>query len=1220
MYSKTDNQIISGRYKVLEKIGEGGMSVVWKVYDCVEEKDIVLKEIKLGYSEYKKQKKEQNEIAYNNLDIAEADYKFMDEFVTMKKLQHPYIVKVFNYGTCGNASKYITMELVEGKTINCILQEKSLSTDEIIKVLAQLSQVLNFIHSRIFVHRDIKSENIMLKNSGDICLLDFGLMDRIGVVSEGTMTGTVQYTPPEVFKGGVINESSDLYSMGILAYELVAGRPPFEGDDVLEIARMHISEAPEALARIRGDIPSSLEDIINKLLEKKQSERYQRAYEVLEDLSELKDNTIIAEPVEARKSYLYCTELIGREKEIARLEQAIEKIKSGKGDSIFIGAPAGTGKSRLVQEFKIKAQLSEVIFAEGFCVQGGMAAYQPFKSIIKALVAVSDKVTLDKYGDVLAKILPQLENSGYEPLIDDDPVSEKIQIYKAVSSFLNDISKEHAIVICIEDLHWADFATIGLLNACIRQSHGTHLVFLGAFRDDEIEKINPVYLTIQEGLSCFMKISPLNKKNTVKLVKKMLGKVELTDEFANQLFEVTAGNPFFIYETMRILIIEDKIKIEHGIWHLPAGVAELKIPHSIEATVMRRLNFLSEKAYEFMEVSSVVGKEINLFILQKLTGFNEKDLFEIIDELVEKQFIEKKHKSYYFTHDRIRETLYSRIEKDKKSTLHDSIGNIIEDKFKNNLSYVAIRLAVHFSKGKDKEKAVRYLLMATELSYEKDLILDTIEFFKQAVQNMKAIDYKNNEIIIIETFSKIIKAGQADPKFTVDILEESLEFLNSMFNIQHFVKLLRVVFKIINLLPKNLSRKIKNKIQNSSSISEFKKDRGAVLERIILLQNYLCIAYGLCGQNDELFNQAEKLYAMLPDPNSYLKAMYYIPRCIAFANTDQMVFYEQEAGEAMKLFEPHEKYLDKNMIYLYGISCFLSQAGKENQGGQLEIDIINKAMSIAEDNNFYDLKYWVLNCMSVHKQYHGLYDEFESIKERLLDILNKMGNPVFLEINYYDQIAWINIARGNFVQAERWAEKMKLSANKIGNVARQARAEYTYGWLYMEKGDCKRAIDILKNLVSFCSKPNIPLEPLTQALYRLATAYLEVGDLQNSIKCLKQARNRAANGKFENRYHMIFVYRIFCEVFIKQKKYEEALENIEESLKIAIKDNNPIQQGKTYLVYAKLNIEITKYTAAEKCLKLAVKKFTEIDNKFYISRAEKVRSRLNQLKRRNHYG
>ncbi|MFN4151949.1 MAG: serine/threonine protein kinase, partial [Candidatus Sericytochromatia bacterium] len=257
-------QVLANRYKVIRKLGEGGMGTVYQVEDTLTKEVVAFKILS-------------KQIA----DSPETILQFKHEFRVMNKLKHPNTVNVFDYGIMPDKSPYLTMEVVPGNELTDL---KNLDYKEIARILIQLCQALSFIHSRLMVHCDIKPENIRVKEDGSVKLMDFGLMNQMGLRSNGQITGTVNYLPPEIPTGGVINAGSDLYSVGVVAYELVTGKLPFEGASVLEVIRAHINSDVVPPKKYKEDIPEQLEQVILKLLEKKPENRYQTASEVIADL------------------------------------------------------------------------------------------------------------------------------------------------------------------------------------------------------------------------------------------------------------------------------------------------------------------------------------------------------------------------------------------------------------------------------------------------------------------------------------------------------------------------------------------------------------------------------------------------------------------------------------------------------------------------------------------------------------------------------------------------------------------------------------------------------------------------------------------------------------------------------------------------------------------------------------------------------------------------
>jgi serine/threonine protein kinase/tetratricopeptide (TPR) repeat protein len=1212
-----NEKMLVNRYKVLEKLGEGGMAIVWRVYDEVTKKEVALKEIKRKPEEEQLETGSRMGITPTKTRTTEAELRFSEEFRTMTKLQYPYTVKVFDYGIVENGNKYITMEIVEGENLKEILKKRKLDFEEIYKVLIQLSQALNFIHSRLYVHRDIKSENIMITKGGNVKLMDFGLMDRLGITSDGTITGTVQYIPPEVLKGGVINESSDLYSLGILAYELTTGRLPFHGEKVMDIVRMHMNTPPKPLMENRPDTPPELGKIIFKLLEKEQNNRFQTASEVIEELSKLSEEEITFETLEQKKSYLYCHELIGREKEINKLRDAFEKIKKGEGQSIFIAAPAGVGKSRLIEEFKLEVQLSEIPFFEGFCNEQGMSIFQPLREAFKPVLLMTRKETIDKYGSVLVKILPELRTKGYEPTPPLEEMAEKVRLLENVTGWLKDVSKDQSLVICIEDLHWSDATSIDLFNACIRGLTDSLVMFIGVFRDDEVGEASPIFHTIEEGLTQSIKLSSLNQDNVCSLIETMLGKIELTEEFTEQIFSVTGGNPFFVTEMMRSLIEEEQIKLEYGKWKLPEDLGRLELPTSIEATITRRLKLLSQEAFNLIQIASVIGRELDLSILKEISNFEENKLFEVLDELVEGQDIKKEKEKYIFTHDRVRETLYSQLDEGKKRELHEKAGNTLEERNINNIQAVVHLLAYHFSRGTDKQKAVKYLIMAGDDSEQKAAYVDFVEKYRKALSILEVIDYPGKEKVLFEARSKFIIIGWFEVKYAIETYQKILLDIYNLAGgeekLKKAAKMFQRVYKMINLLPSKVAGKIKDKLSKKYPPYDMpkRKDYAHIISTLVELSVFTGIALYTKGEFEQCISMVDTIAeGFLPETTGSLAYACILPaRAGAFTGSERYTRAVQEMKESLSILEEYFSRLNRLQLIILTAAWFWHN-NAQMLLGTLKDEYVKRHFEIAEKNYIFDQIGWCYFNQFCALALKGKHPEAEIIEEKWSDQCKKLGYPKVME-------AWRNIWgayhylwRGEFDKVERFlskAKRMKLS---------DTGQEFSYvkvisGLFYIEQGKLEEGIPLLEDCVSFCSKYN--LDRLIEAKANLSEVYIQIGKLKEAAILLEEGRQRATSKEYWNPMDQITIYRVLGKLNLKEKNFEQAKKYLEESIQIAQQLDNPIREGLSQLALAELFIELTQYTQAEESLEKAARKFKEIENEFQLKKVQAVQKKLKEL-------
>ena len=256
-------QIIKERYEIVEILGEGGMAFVYKARDKQLQRDVAIKTLKPNYVNQE---------------------KFVDRFrreaQTAANLNHPNIVQIFDWGI--EDEPYFVMEYIEGNTLTSIISgNRTVGLNDILYIGSQVANGLKEAHKHGLVHRDIKPGNIMITPDGKVKVTDFGIVslqnEESDITKTGAVLGTASYISPEQAQGKPVSFESDLYSLGTVLYELIAGKPPFTGDSPIATATKHLTDKPEKLSNYRKDIPKALENAILKLLEKRPSDRFKSA-------------------------------------------------------------------------------------------------------------------------------------------------------------------------------------------------------------------------------------------------------------------------------------------------------------------------------------------------------------------------------------------------------------------------------------------------------------------------------------------------------------------------------------------------------------------------------------------------------------------------------------------------------------------------------------------------------------------------------------------------------------------------------------------------------------------------------------------------------------------------------------------------------------------------------------------------------------------------------
>ena len=324
---------LDGRYEIHELLGVGGMAVVYRAYDTIDDRMVAIKILKDEFA--------------GNSDFLR---RFRNESKAIAVLSHPNIVKVYDV-SFGDRIQYIVMEYVDGITLKQYLdqQKETVPWKEALHFTVQILRALQHAHEKGIVHRDIKPQNIMLLQDGTIKVMDFGIA-RFARSETRTMTdkaiGSVHYIAPEQARGDVTDERADIYSVGVMLYEMLTGRLPFEADNAVSVAIMQLQANPTLPRDINPDIPEGLQEITMKAMQKAPSQRYQSAAEMLQDIETFRRNPAV------RFDYKYFVDDTP-----TRYVNAIENVKGSTGPLSYnddyeyeedLGKKKGSKKTKMV--------------------------------------------------------------------------------------------------------------------------------------------------------------------------------------------------------------------------------------------------------------------------------------------------------------------------------------------------------------------------------------------------------------------------------------------------------------------------------------------------------------------------------------------------------------------------------------------------------------------------------------------------------------------------------------------------------------------------------------------------------------------------------------------------------------------------------------------------------------------------------------------------------
>ncbi|WP_437320282.1 AAA family ATPase [Sorangium sp. So ce385] len=664
------------------------------------------------------------------------------EQVITREIAHPGVLRVLDVDE-SDGGPVLVLEDFGGASLDIVLRGERLSLATTLRIGIHVADALASLHHAGIIHKDVKPHNILVRlDPLTVKLSDFGIATRLSqeaprAENPGAAEGTLAYMSPE--QTGWMNRSldcrTDLYSLGVTLYEMLTGAPPFTAPSAMELVHCHLARTPTPPHAASAEIPRVVSDLVMKLLFKAAEDRYPCAEALRADLEEClrryeADGRVDPFPLGERDAggRLWLPEkLYGREAATQAVVAACERAAAGAVELFLISGHAGVGKSALVREvYKVLARRPGYFVSGKF---GQLKQRTPYAAIAQAFGELCERIlsegeesvarwkarlsaALGAIGQVVVDVIPELEGVvGPQPAVQPlGPNESKNRFSLAFQTFVRAVTEEHLLVLFIDDLQWADPASLKLLELLLTDPDGRGMLVIGAYRDQEVDDAHPLARLVGDlraagAPASEVWLGPLELEDIRRLLADALRcRLEDTDAFAALILERTAGNPFFIHQLLHALAGEGIVRFDPAAGAWAFCLERARSAEGAEGVVelmSAKIRRLAPGAQRALQLAACVGHRFDLrtlaLVAEQPPGEVAAALWDALreglvvpldpeyrfvhagDAAVAGRLLEDPsfRVSYRFLHDRVQQAAYALVDEPERKRLHHRIGRLL---------------------------------------------------------------------------------------------------------------------------------------------------------------------------------------------------------------------------------------------------------------------------------------------------------------------------------------------------------------------------------------------------------------------------------------------------------------------------------------------------------------------------------------------------------------
>jgi len=741
-------------YQVFEQLYESNHSLIYRGHQENDNHPVILKLLKADYP--------------TPIELTQ----FRQEYKITSSLNLPGTVRSYTLEKYQN-TLILILEDFGGRALKTLIVERQLTLEEFLAIAIKIAEALAEVHTANIIHKDINPSNIVFNpTTGQLKIIDFGISTILSqenptIQNPDVLEGTLAYLSPE--QTGRMNRRldyrTDFYSLGATFYELLTQQLPFETNDRLELVHCHIAKHPTPPHQLKPEIPLAISKIVMKLLAKTAEDRYQSAWGIRSDLvnclMQLETNGKIGDIApgenDISEKFQIPQKLYGREQEIEILLATFDRVSDNRKqdtnshhrptgiEMVLVSGYSGVGKSALVQEI-----YKPITQKRGYFISGKFDQLQrdiPYAAIIKAFQKLVQQIltenetklanwkekilaALGPNGQVIIDVIPEVELilGKQQPIALLNPSEAQNRFRLTFQNFIKVFTQpEHPLVIFLDDLQWADTASLQLIQFLIATSKIRYLFLIGAYRDNEVSATHPLISTLEEIRNSGAAINeiflnPLNFDTVNQLLSETLNSApDKTKSLAKLILAKTDGNPFFMNEFLKSLYTNHLLQFDSKNrcwqWNLDEIKAQEMTDNVVEL-MAKKIQKLSSGTQQQLHLAACIGNQFQLETLAVVAKQSQREAALSLREAISEGLIfplNNAYKSveldigdtfsftktprknsirpnlasdllltsspeaveYKFSHDRIQQAAYSLISDSEKKSIHCKIGQIL---------------------------------------------------------------------------------------------------------------------------------------------------------------------------------------------------------------------------------------------------------------------------------------------------------------------------------------------------------------------------------------------------------------------------------------------------------------------------------------------------------------------------------------------------------------